>query len=67
MTTETKETSMLDTAARAALQGHYEDAFPILTEAEIARLRHLGKLRWYRDGEALYEAGQPSPGMAVVS
>ena len=43
-----------------------EQTFPTLTDAEIARLRHFGELRSYKNGELLFETGKPGPGMFVV-
>jgi thioredoxin reductase (NADPH) len=42
------------------------DTFPQLTAAEIDRVRPHGTLRRFRSGEALFEAGQPGPGMFVI-
>src|SRR5215475_486342 len=44
----------------------YEQTFPALTPQEIERMRHFGETRTYRDGERLFEAGRPGPGMFVV-
>ena len=44
----------------------YDETFPTLTTTEIDRLRRFGALRRYADGEKLFEAGQPSPGMFVL-
>jgi thioredoxin reductase (NADPH) len=40
--------------------------FPVLTEAEIARVRRFGEPRRYASGERLLAAGEPGPGMFVV-
>src|SRR5258706_1848877 len=40
--------------------------FPVLTEAEIARVVRFGVARHFERGERLYAAGEPSPGMFVV-
>src|SRR5262252_7099023 len=40
--------------------------FPVLTEGDIARMRHFGTLEHHADGERLIETGKPSPGMFVV-
>ncbi len=40
--------------------------FPVLTEAEIARIRRFGTLRHYARGTRLFTANEPSPGMFVV-
>jgi thioredoxin reductase (NADPH) len=52
--------------ARAPVHPRYEDTFPTLTEAEIARIRPFGELRRFEPGEALFRAGEPGPGMYVV-
>lgn len=44
----------------------YEQTFPTLTPQEIARMRRFGAERSYKDGERLFETGQPGPGMFVV-
>jgi len=44
----------------------HEQTFPALTHSEIARMRRFGELRHYKDGEALFETGEPGPGMFVV-
>jgi thioredoxin reductase (NADPH) len=43
-----------------------EQAFPALTPAEIDRLRRFAETRTYADGERLFAAGQPGPGLFVV-
>lgn len=52
-------------SAVAAFPRH-EQTFPALTSQEIARMRRFGEIRNYRDGEKLFETGQPGPGMFVV-
>jgi thioredoxin reductase (NADPH) len=43
-----------------------EQTFPVLTAAEIARMRGFGEIRIYKHGERLFETGKPGPGMFVV-
>ena len=43
-----------------------EQAFPVLTPAEVDRLRGFGDPKTYADGERLFEAGKLGPGMFVV-
>lgn len=43
-----------------------EQTFPTLTPDEIARMRHFGEVRHYKDGELLFETGKPGPGMFVI-
>ena len=40
--------------------------FPVLSAAELERLRRFGVLRRYTDGEVLFETGRAAPGMFVV-
>ena len=40
--------------------------FPVLSDAEIARIRRFGERRRYRRGARLFAAGEPGPGMFVV-
>jgi thioredoxin reductase (NADPH) len=40
--------------------------FPVLTEAEIARILRFGSAQHFERGARLYAAGEPSPGMFVV-
>jgi thioredoxin reductase (NADPH) len=40
--------------------------FPTLTEAEMARVSQFGTLRRYSQGDRLFAAGEPGPGMFVV-
>jgi thioredoxin reductase (NADPH) len=44
----------------------YLDMFPVLTEAEIDRLRRFGSVSHYARGELLYQAGKFSPGVFVL-
>jgi thioredoxin reductase (NADPH) len=43
-----------------------EQTFPELTVFEIARMRRFGEIRKFNNGERLFEAGKPAPGMFVV-
>src|SRR3954463_2915465 len=52
-------------APRAALPRH-DQTFPVLTAAEIERMRRFGEIRHYRDGDCLFETGKPGPGMFVA-
>jgi len=40
--------------------------FPVLTDAETARIRRFGVARHFERGARLYGAGEPSPGMFIV-
>ncbi|NHZ41112.1 FAD-dependent oxidoreductase [Massilia aquatica] len=43
-----------------------DQMFPVLTHAEIARLRRFGKEGHWDDGQAIFEAGGGNPGMMIV-
>jgi thioredoxin reductase (NADPH) len=57
---------MADNDHPSALASRRHQMFPVLTEAEIARIRRFGGVRRYERGARLFAAGQPSPGMFVV-
>jgi thioredoxin reductase (NADPH) len=40
--------------------------YPVLRDAEIARLARFGRPGQWRDGEVMFHAGDPGPGMVVV-
>ncbi|MEG6507595.1 FAD-dependent oxidoreductase [Methyloligella sp. 2.7D] len=44
----------------------YEQTFPTLTEEEIGRLSRFGTPCQYKQGEMLFQAGRPAPGMFVL-
>ena len=46
--------------------GRREQAFPVLSEADISRVERFGERRQYRRGERLFAAGERTPGMFVV-
>jgi thioredoxin reductase (NADPH) len=54
------QVSAPDPASRA------HQAFPKLSPEQIARMEPLGERRTWRDGELLFEAGKPGPGLFVV-
>ncbi len=64
MTTSDKEAT--EAKARALMHGRFDQGFPALTPAEIARVRRFGNVRRFTDGELLFEVGKPRPGMFVV-
>ncbi|MFI4927645.1 MAG: FAD-dependent oxidoreductase, partial [Burkholderiales bacterium] len=41
-------------------------AFPVLTGAEMARIERFGRPVGFRQGDRLYVAGEPSPGLFLV-
>ena len=46
--------------------GRQQQAFPVLTAAEMARIERFGQAVGFRKGERLYVAGEPTPGMFLV-
>src|SRR5260370_28943756 len=60
------DSEVVDAAARPFLDGRFDEAFPTLTDAQIARIRRYGTTRRFANGELLFEAGKPRPGMFVV-
>lgn len=48
------------------IEARREQIFPILTAAEINRLRRFGNVRTYAESEPLLKAGEPIPGMFVI-
>src|SRR5260370_12352160 len=49
-----------------ALASRFQQMFPVLSPAEIERVRHFGEVRRFLPGEALFQAGKPVPGMYVI-
>ncbi len=50
----------------SSISGRHDQAFPRLTESEIARIARFGECRQYHRGERVFAAGEPAPGMFVV-
>ena len=50
----------------SSISGRHDQAFPRLTESEIARIARFGERRQYHRGERVFAAGEPPPGMLVV-
>ena len=46
--------------------GRGDQAFPVLSEADLSRIERFGERRRYRRGERLFAAGERTPGMFVV-
>ena len=65
-TDQTKPDAIAQALTHAALGSRYDQTFPVLTAAEIDRMRRFGTLHNYADGGKLFETGQPAPGMFVV-
>jgi thioredoxin reductase (NADPH) len=49
-----------------ALASRSQQMFPILSAAEIDRVRRFGEVRRFRDGEILNQVGRTGPGMYVI-
>jgi thioredoxin reductase (NADPH) len=49
-----------------AIASRWNQMFPVLTEAEIARIGRFGTVQHYASGARLFTAGEPGPGMFVV-
>jgi len=52
--------------ANAALASRFQQMFPVLSPAEIDRVRRFGDVRRFRAGELLVHAGKAVPGMHVI-
>jgi thioredoxin reductase (NADPH) len=50
----------------SSISGRDDQALPVFSEAELARIGRLGERRQYRRGERLFAAGERAPGMFVV-
>src|SRR6516162_6421388 len=48
------------------LASRFDQMFPVLSAAEIDRVRHFGDVRRFHPGELLCRVGKPSPGMYVI-
>jgi thioredoxin reductase (NADPH) len=49
-----------------SISGRGDQALPVFSEAELARIGRFGERRQYRRGERLFAAGERAPGMYVV-
>jgi thioredoxin reductase (NADPH) len=52
--------------ARIEVENRRHQMFPVLSAADIARIRRFGTVRHFEDGACLFTAGEPGPGMFVV-
>jgi hypothetical protein len=52
--------------APSELLSRRHQMFPLLSSADIARVRRFGSAQRFRAGDLLFFAGQASPGMFVV-
>ena len=50
----------------SALESRFQQMFPVLSPAEIDRIRRFGEIRKFADGDFLFRAGQAVPGMYVI-
>lgn len=53
--------------APSELLSRRHQMFPVLSSADVTRARRFGTVRPFRAGELLLTAGQPSPGMYIVT
>src|ERR1044072_9485767 len=61
----TSDRDAVEAAARALMHGRFDQGFPALTDAEIARIRRFGSVRRFADGEPLVATGNPRPAIFV--
>src|SRR6266851_2606171 len=52
--------------SNAALASRFHQMFPVLSAAEIDRVRRFGEVRRFPAGEHLFQAGEAVPGMYVI-
>jgi thioredoxin reductase (NADPH) len=52
--------------SNSALASRFQQMFPVLSEAEIDRIRRFGELRRFPAGELLFHAGEAVSGMYVI-
>jgi thioredoxin reductase (NADPH) len=50
----------------SVLETRRDQAFPILSAADIARLRDFGEVRSFQPGDYLVKAGERAPGMVII-
>jgi thioredoxin reductase (NADPH) len=53
-------------SAESVLAARRDQTFPVLTQADIDRLRHLGEERSFQAGEHILKAGEVAPGLIVI-
>ena len=56
----------MSTILSPTLGARRDQMFPVLSEAEVSRLRRYGRAHRYARGERIFETGKPSPGMVLV-
>jgi thioredoxin reductase (NADPH) len=52
--------------SNGVLAPRFQQMFPVLSQAEIDRVRRFGEVRRFADGEFLFQAGETVPGMYVI-
>jgi thioredoxin reductase (NADPH) len=52
--------------SNAALASRFNQMFPVLSAAEIDRVRRFGEVRRFPAGDLLFQAGEAYPGMYVI-
>jgi len=52
--------------SRPTIEARYDQMFPTLDSAEIARLRRFGETQSFADGEYLARTGEAAPGMFII-
>jgi thioredoxin reductase (NADPH) len=52
--------------SNAALASRFHQMFPVLSAAEIDRVRRFGEVRRFPAGDLLFQAGEAYPGMFVI-
>lgn len=57
---------VLDAKPGTRVYPRHDQTFPVLTAAEIERIRRFGEVKRYADGELLFETGKIGPGMFVI-
>jgi thioredoxin reductase (NADPH) len=48
------------------LTSRFDQMFPVLSPAEVERVRHFGEVRRFEPGQLMCQVGKPSPGMYVL-
>jgi thioredoxin reductase (NADPH) len=57
---------MVNENGSGALASRFNQMFPVLSGAEIDRVRRFGEVRRFPDGDWLFQAGEVVPGMYVI-
>ncbi len=54
------------TQSMPALDSRHHQAFPVLLESEVYRVREFGSVREFKDGDTLQKIGDIGRGLAIV-